>query len=233
MSTTITNEYKAVKGGLFLVSRDGHILRKNQQGGYDEASKSKIESSRSNNSYTIVTIGRNNKQKQYYTHRLIAQAFVEKPDDKDQVIFIDGDSTNVCADNLMWGDINDRIIHSFKLGKVKTLENTDTFCPNCSNPMLSGLVCSDCRHQQRLLKKRLIRQQEQRDEYRIPFKNIEMYKEKHQEIIRRRFRGETMQEVGDYLGVTRQSISLVNKQISSGNPLAYVVDTRKPQRKEL
>lgn len=42
------------------------------------------------------------KQKYLYVHRLVAEAYVDNPDDKPEVHHIDGDKSNNHADNLEW-----------------------------------------------------------------------------------------------------------------------------------
>jgi hypothetical protein len=50
------------------------------------------------------------KKKRCYAHRLVAEAFIEKTDDKeDQVNHIDGNKLNNCVDNLEWATSEDAL----------------------------------------------------------------------------------------------------------------------------
>jgi hypothetical protein len=49
----------------------------------------------------------NGNQKKKLVHRLVAEAFLDKPDEKDLVCHKDGDRTNNRLENLYWGDYQD------------------------------------------------------------------------------------------------------------------------------
>ena len=52
--------------------------------------------------YLRVTLSKDGKQKQYSVHRLVAQAFLQNPDNLPQVNHKDEDKTNNRVDNLEW-----------------------------------------------------------------------------------------------------------------------------------
>jgi hypothetical protein len=54
--------------------------------------------------------------KTYAVHRLIAFAFLENPDNKEQVNHIDGNKLNNTVDNLDWVTNKENQIHKFKIG---------------------------------------------------------------------------------------------------------------------
>ena len=54
--------------------------------------------------------------KTYMLHRLIAFAFLENQENKEQVNHIDGNKLNNCINNLEWVTNQENQIHKFKIG---------------------------------------------------------------------------------------------------------------------
>ena len=65
------------------------------------------------NGYRTVTLPGG---KQRYVHRLVAQAFVDNPDNLPEVNHIDSDRSNAAASNLEWVDSQQNKIHAIKYG---------------------------------------------------------------------------------------------------------------------
>ena len=63
--------------------------------------------------------------KQRYVHRLVAQAFVDNPDDLPEVNHIDSDRSNAAASNLEWVDSQQNKIHAIKHGNRQRKLNPD------------------------------------------------------------------------------------------------------------
>jgi hypothetical protein len=57
--------------------------------------------------------------KSHYVHRLVAEAFIENPENKPQVNHLDGNSQNNIASNLEWATNSENQIHRFKLNGTK------------------------------------------------------------------------------------------------------------------
>jgi hypothetical protein len=54
------------------------------------------------NGYVVINLRRNNHQKQFYIHRLVATAFIPNPNKYEQVNHIDHVKTNNQISNLAW-----------------------------------------------------------------------------------------------------------------------------------
>lgn len=69
--------------------------------------------------YLIVGLSKNNKRKNYYVHRLVAEAFISNPQNKTQVNHKNGDKSNNNIENLEWVTAQENMIHSSKVLKTK------------------------------------------------------------------------------------------------------------------
>lgn len=55
-------------------------------------------------------------------HRLVAEAFILNQSDFTEVNHKDGDKTNNCVDNLEWCSRQQNVLHSYKLGLRKSIQ---------------------------------------------------------------------------------------------------------------
>lgn len=69
--------------------------------------------------YMNVSLCKDGKQKQHKIHRLIAQAFILNPQNKEQVNHIDGDKTHNVVWNLEWVTSKENNIHASDTGLVR------------------------------------------------------------------------------------------------------------------
>lgn len=107
--------WKDIKGyeGKYQVSNLGNVRGK------------KVLSPKINkNGYKEVSLY-NGKQKSFYIHRLVAEAFIPNGNKLPQVNHINGDKTNNCVDNLEWISNYDNIQHSIRTGlrDIQTIAN--------------------------------------------------------------------------------------------------------------
>lgn len=93
--------FKEIEGyeGLYQVSNYGRVKSLN----YNRTGKEKILKSYSNtDGYLSVDLRKEGKRKSCKVHRLVAQAFIENPNNYEEVNHIDEDKTNNYITNLEW-----------------------------------------------------------------------------------------------------------------------------------
>lgn len=69
--------------------------------------------------YGRVGLSSGNRRKQFLVHRLVAEAFIDNPENKPQVNHIDGNKLNNNVDNLEWVTNKENQIHAWKTGLQK------------------------------------------------------------------------------------------------------------------
>ena len=140
-----------VEDGLFLVFENEQIFRVN---GKSLVETSKFRTSRDKR-YKSVTATVDGKQKHYYVHRLMAEAFIPNTENKPQVNHIDGNPLNNNIDNLEWVTASENIQHAYDNGLMETLSNTSKRCELCGSPSMAKGVCDNCKQKMVITKKRL------------------------------------------------------------------------------
>ena len=72
--------------------------------------------------YLVNLMSKNGKIKHELIHRLVAIAFIDNPCNYPQVNHKDEDKTNNCVDNLEWCSRQQNVLHSYKLGLRKSIQ---------------------------------------------------------------------------------------------------------------
>ena len=97
----------------YIVVSDGSILK------IDKYRLKKPKLQRTKTNYLMSQLSIAGKRKGYTIHRLVAQAFIENPDNKPQVNHIDGNKLNNHIDNLEWCTASENIVHAYETGLHK------------------------------------------------------------------------------------------------------------------
>ena len=121
-------EWKYIKGyeGLYQVSNLGRVksLKRYVQNhsGLQYLKEEQIrkpserKDKRKKQGYLAVQLYKDNKSKNCYIHRLVAEAFVENPYNKKTVNHINGDKHDNRAINLEWSSYRENNIHAIEVG---------------------------------------------------------------------------------------------------------------------
>ena len=156
------------------------------------------------------------KQRHFYLHPLVAEAYIPNPNNLPQINHIDGDPSNNYFSNLEWCTAKQNIQHAYKTGLTPTNKNNGVSCPECGEPhsRLNGELCWFCK---RKLKNK---------ENRIAAINStltdvgkQFLSSRDQTILDMRVSGATLQEIGDKFGFSREYIRQRLSRINSGKAI--------------
>ncbi len=106
-------EWKEIKGyeEYYLISDKGNVFSKR---------KNRIMSPTMNSKgYYRVELNDGNSNKRYFVHRLVAETFLEKPNDCDIVNHLDFNPQNNNVDNLEWTTRKGNMEHSASAGRFE------------------------------------------------------------------------------------------------------------------
>ena len=124
--------WRPIKGyeGLYEISNLGKIKSNFRQGSTTDF----LKISNNGNGYMMVRLCKNGKAKKYYLHRLLAQTFIDNPEDKPQVNHINENRSDNRLENLEWvtqkennnhGNHNLNAAISKRSGKAKKIVQLD------------------------------------------------------------------------------------------------------------
>lgn len=101
--------------GVYQVSNLGRVKSLN----YYRKGIESIRKPAINKGYLYVSLYRNNVNKTYAVHRLVAEAFIENPENKEQVNHKDGNRKNNNVLNLEWATRSENNTHAYHvLGRI-------------------------------------------------------------------------------------------------------------------
>ncbi len=189
-----------VQNGLFEVNEIGEVYRI-KNGVRVLASQCKTGR---NKRYCVVTAYVDGVQQHYYVHRLVAEAFIPKPEGASEVNHKDGNPSNNRVENLEWCSRSENAKHAFRTGLINPYRNAAP-CQNCGEYTLAkDRICPACKSELKNLAKR-----DDRGAYacdilaQIPPWAMT---ERTSRFVEMRKLGLSMEEIGHICGVSRQCV---------------------------
>lgn len=107
--------------GLYEVSDKGHVrsldryVKNHGESYYFRPGALKTPRAKKNK-YLVVDLYRDNEQKTCHVHRLVAEAFIDNPDNKSTVNHKDGNVRNNSVNNLEWATPEEQNKHFYAMG---------------------------------------------------------------------------------------------------------------------
>lgn len=102
--------------GLYEVSNLGNVRSVSKKWGKREKGYYLYKSK---TLYYMVKLSKNNKKRMKSIHRLVAEAFIPNPENKQQINHINGNKYDNRVENLEWVTPNENMIHAYKSGLEK------------------------------------------------------------------------------------------------------------------
>ena len=205
---------RSVRGGLFEVTDAGEVYR--IKGVHKELAK-QIRTGK-DGKYRCVTAFVSGKQKHFYVHRLVAEAFLPNPLNLPMVNHLDGDPSNNKVTNLEWCTAKENTQHAYRTGLINPYSKSAP-CQYCGEPTIAeDAICHDCKIRLKSEAKKTDRFAELRDSL-LQIDQTQLTPSQ-QKYLTLRIEGYTLQEIADMYGVTKQCVddSIKRAYLKSVNP---------------
>lgn len=126
--------WKPVKGyeGYYEVSNRGRVKRVGKYRNQVKEWESNVilKPAKKNNGYMFCQLSKDNKASTKMIHRLVAEAFIDNPDNKPTVNHIDGNRANNTVENLEWATYTENNNHAIHvLATVDSRKNNKSSKP--------------------------------------------------------------------------------------------------------
>lgn len=126
--------------GLYQVSNLGRVKRVRGRDSRGNLRNERVLKPRSIHGYMIAHLCKDGTPSNKAVHRLVAEAFLNNPNNLPEVNHIDGDKTNNLVSNLEWISSSDNSLHAFRLG-LRTANKTFTGRVGNLHPRSKSVYC--------------------------------------------------------------------------------------------
>lgn len=111
-------KWKDIEGyeGFYQISNMGRVKSLGGQCGTVKRKEKIRSTSLTKDGYEKIRLNSQGKDTTKRIHRLVAEAFIPNPNNKDTVNHIDGNKQNNIETNLEWVDRSEQMIHAYDLG---------------------------------------------------------------------------------------------------------------------
>ena len=217
---------KLIFDGNVRIHDDGRVYVKDSTRRFVEANLSTVRPR--NTDYLLSYYYLDGVQHHFYPAREIAKAFVPNPENHPFVEMVDGNIYNINVDNIRWISNEDRMVKVWE-----TRKNNSVVCEECGHEHHKNMeYCPECRKEE--LRKETMQKNKQKklDEIAETFKYVDrdILPNDYLGILERRLAGETLGEIGEAYGVSRQAIQQKLKRIETGD-IPFVNTKAKLKRK--
>lgn len=201
-------ESKVMRDGKLLVFANGEILRIKGKLFYK---CSKVSTSRGGR-YKCITYVEDGKQVQEYVHRIMAEAFIPNPDEKEQVNHIDNNGHNNDLENLEWVTDKENKAHAREVLGNYSMKNAK-MCIFCESEMTKSAlqVCENCSKKVKRLKTAEEKLKRLNEKYSDVDPNTLTHREKV--IVSLTIKGQTLEEIADTYKISKQRVSQILKKV--------------------
>lgn len=194
---------KLMMDGLLEVFETGEIIRSNK---YGEFLCPQYNAGRSKN-YLAIRPTIDGKQKTFYVHRLIAEAFVPNPNNYTVVSHKDGNNENNHPSNLMWTTKSGAKYHAFEKGFTDPYTNGFD-CLMCQKRTRSkAKLCPTCKRKYKKSETEAHQMNNRIDEF--SFVNLKSLTKNQQAYAKLAKKGLSNQEIAKALHVNRSNVQQI------------------------
>lgn len=127
------NKYQISNYGRIKSLCDNHLMKR------EVILKPRI----ANNGYLYINLYKNSKCKTKRIHRLVAETFIDNPNNLPQVNHIDGNKLNNKANNLEWVSASDNCKHAYINGLSNPINNLPKDLKGKNNPKAKKIIQLD------------------------------------------------------------------------------------------
>lgn len=211
---------KKVANGMFLVFENGVVFRL-----YDDVILHCKPGK--TNGYLTVTRMVDGKQKQFYVHRLLAEAFIPNPKNKSQVIFKDNNKENLSLDNLQWANSSEHKKWLYENNRTQMFKSYND-CVKCGQKTRrEDSVCPNCHYKIISEKQKKLTIEKKKSSVEHLIEHIHLLTDKQKEVVEMRSKGMTYEKIGEELGKSRQAVESLIKYAEKRVHSSYIYKNKR------